>query len=193
MQYLNDEIYKNIISQGYRCYQLEINNTVTHYERKENIFTEKELAKRAFLDENNKRLFPSGRFCIDYASYAVMKDNVDVTIDDVDVLINFDQNVKYKCEAISLLSQFESRTTRCVSCEMYASSAEAVLDHIMKIVKFIYSMKYDGRLLLELQFPSTMCENIDIFVQNLKLKRIGDVSNYYVLREPVSLMYPGIK
>ena len=63
----------------------------------------------------------------------------------------------------------------------------------MKIVKLIYSMKYDGRLLLELQFPSTMCENIDIFVQNRTLKRINDVLHFYILREPVSLMYPGTK
>ena len=172
---------------------MEINSSVTHQEQNNNIFAEKELAKRAILDENNKRLFPSGRFCVDYASYAVMEDNVDVIIDDVDVLINFDQSVKYKCEAISLLSQFESRTTRCVSCEVYASPAEAVLDHIIKIVKFIYSMKYEVRLLLELQFPSTMCENIDIFAQNLTLKRISDVLYYYIIREPVSLMYPGTK
>ena len=172
---------------------MEINSSVAHQEQNDSIFAEKELAKRAILDENNKRLFPSGRFCIDYASYAVMEDNVDVINDNIDVLINFDQSVKYECEAISLLSQFESRTTRCVSCEVYASSAEAVLDHIIKIVKFTYSMKYDGRLLLELQFPSTMCENIDILVQNLTLKRISDVSHYYVLREHVSLMYPGLE
>ena len=136
----------------------------------------------------NKHLFPSGRFCVDYHPFSVERQNIEIIQNQWKVLFTFDPTWSGKCQAISFLSYYEGENARCINAEIYTAniSGNAVIRHIIKAVDSFQQMDdYNGELVLELQFHPDLSERVDHFTNLAGLVHTHYANNYLLMEKVI--------
>ena len=174
-------MYDVLCFQGYRCYITstgELTSLISETHCPASVTTvEPHLMPDIITNTVNKHLFPSGRFCVDYHPFSVIKENIEIIQSQWKVLLTLDPDISGKCQAVSFLSHYDGDNARCINAEIYTDniSGSAVIQHIVEAVDYFLNMdKYSGKIILELQFHPDLSESVDQFT-NLK----GLVHSHY--------------
>ena len=147
------------------------------------MFPQSSVVQSVMLDPVNSLLFPINRFCVDYISYAVSVDNIPMVADRYKIHMTMDPEQPARCLGISFMSFYDGGSYRCYNVEIYSRQDEYITSHVNEALRYFKSLNYQGKIVLEIQFPKDSGQTIDSLLESAQLNRSSHASHYFVVKE----------